>query len=143
MRDVAYEKGRITHRHLYCTFFFNNVCLEEKNHVCVLEDQKAMYSEQLKAKAKSLPDKYKLLLHYGPDCCIYCTHTTDLKNSSEAKATCNFITHDYSQQERLHGATNKIYVQKGEINKVFDRHFVSHRTMNNMCSKLNISVLEI
>ena len=137
------KKGKMTHRHLYYTVFFNNVCLEEKNHVCVLEDQKATYFEQLNTKAKSLPDKYKFLLHYGPDCCIYCTHTTGLKNSGEAKATCSFITHDYSQQEMLHGSTNKIYVQQRDIDEVFDRHFVSHGTMNNMCRELNVRVLEI
>ena len=137
------KKGKITHRHLYYTVFFNNVCLEEKSHVCVLEDQKATYTEQLNTKAKSLPDKYKFLLHYGPNCCIYCTHTKDLKSSGEAKATCNFITHDYSQQEMLHGATNKIYIQQRDIDEVFDRQFVSHGTMNKICSELNVRVLEI
>lgn len=38
---------------------------------------------------------------------------------------------------------NTVYVQKRDINEVFDRHFVSHWTMNNMCSELNTCVLEI
>ena len=68
------KKGKLTHRHLFYTVLFNDVCVEEKNYACCLEDQKVMYNEQLMTKTKSLPDKYKFLLHYGPDCCIYCTH---------------------------------------------------------------------
>ena len=109
---LRYKKGKIHHQHMYYTILFNNVCIEQKMHACCLEDQKLSFAEQCKLKPKALPDKSKHLMHYDQENCIYCTITKDLKNSSDATATRDFIVYDYAEQEMLQGVNETIYTAK-------------------------------
>ena len=66
------------------------------------------------------------MLYYGRECCIYCTLTKDVKQSSDATATTSgFIVRNYSKNELLEGSTDQVFVQKEEINQVFDDSFLS------------------
>ena len=42
------QKEKVSHKHLIYTCFFNDVEVEEKTVMCVLEDQRHMYNNQEK-----------------------------------------------------------------------------------------------
>ena len=103
---------------------------------CSSEKQRLSCNEQ-QNKKKILPDKYKFLLHTSKEFCLYATITKDIKKSSDATSQRAFIAHDYALQELLEMRSARSYLDIKEINQIFDRHSVSHMTMDNLLGTID------
>lgn len=121
---------------------FNDVHIEEKIHKCNLEEQQKYFDEQSRKESKSLPDKYKYLLSFKKDHCLYCVITRNIKKSSEALTSRSFVVKDYSQQELLECSTGQVYIENHEIDDVLDQHFIAYGTMNNSVNEAT-AVVEV
>lgn len=128
----------IRHNHYYYTTLFNDVSVVKQVMDCSLEKQRLSYNEQ--NKKKTLPDKYKFLLHVSKEFCLYATIIKDIKKSSDATSQREFIPHKYALQELLEMRSARPYLK--EIDQIFDRHFVSHMTIDNLLGTIADQVAE-
>ena len=140
------RKDKVSHKHYFYTSLFNNVFIEYKMHDCCLDidEQRNLYNTQCEKPVKNLPDKYRFLLYYGRECCIYCTLTKDVKRSSDATATTSgFIVRNYSKNELLEGSTDQVFVQKEEIDQVFDDSFLSSSSTGKLFDDVTCSLVKL
>ena len=140
------RKEKLTHRHYVYTCLFNSISLENKTCSCVLEDQREILRDQQRKKdLKTFPEGYRYLLHCSRELCIYAITTRDWKNSSDATSSRDFIACEYAQREIIEGSQriDKMYISEEELAQVFDKHFVSLKTMSSLLNEVTTSLAEL
>ena len=124
-----------THKHFIYSCLFNDISVEEKLQNCIFEDQRQLYTEQFKSKPKKGFKRF--LLFYSKEMCIYAIAPKEIKNSSDAVAFRSFNVVDCSWKHLVGDKSDKIYITDKEVSQVFDRFFISHGAMNDLCHAIS------
>ena len=107
---------------------------------CVIESQCQLRSSQVEAGIENLPDGCEQHIFYAQNLCIYCLVTRNLKKSSDARATRDFIYADLPKDVILDGHSDKLYIKPDTIQEIFDTHVVSAKAMETSLQQIDEAV---
>ena len=135
-------KTSVMHKHYRYKLYFNDIHVAENMTSCILDDQDEKFRKQLEIGIENLPDGYEQLLFYNETVCISCLTTKDLKRSSEARASRNFMVYKVPLEEMLHGSTDKVFVSPDLIADIFDTHVVSSKIVEETFKEIDQAIEE-